>query len=154
MRKRTLQPVNVLLNSLFRNLGISDRIRLEALRRQWRTIFAGSLSLHTAPVELKASKLVIAVDSPAWLQHLKFLNKEILDKIASHHIRNIQFRLGSVHFDSERPIPDKKASLSDFRELTNDDRAAIDRAVSEIGDDELKNVIRQAMEKAARRKLK
>jgi hypothetical protein len=38
--------------------------------------------------------------------------------------------------------------------LTNDDRAAIDRAVSEIGDDELKDVIRQAMEKAARRKLK
>ena len=154
MRKRTLQPVNILLNSLFRNLGISDRIRLEALRRQWQTIFAGSLSMHTAPVELKASKLVIAVDSPAWLQHLKFMNKEILDKIASHDIRSIQFRLGSVRFDSERKIPDKKASLNDFRELTNDDKTAIDRAVSGIEDDELKDVIRQTMEKAARRKLK
>ena len=153
MRKRTLQPVNVLLNSLFRNLGISDRIRLEALRRQWQTIFAGPLSMHTAPVELKASKLVVAVDSPAWLQHLKFLNKEILDKIASHDIRSIQLRLGSVRVDSERQIPDKKASLADFRELTDDDRAAIDSAVSGIEDDELKDVIRQTMEKAARRKL-
>ncbi|MGO9378343.1 MAG: DUF721 domain-containing protein [Dissulfurispiraceae bacterium] len=154
MRKRTLQPVNVLLNSLFRDIGLADRMRLETLKRQWQKIFPGPVSIHTTPAELKESKLAISVDSPAWLQHLKYLNKEILEKIASHGIKSIQFRLGSIHFENERKIPEVKTSPDDFRELTNDDRADINRVISEIDDDELKDVIRQAMEKAASRKLK
>jgi hypothetical protein len=153
MRKQVLQPLNVLLDSMFRDLGISDRIRLEQLKRRWRKIFSGSLSMHTSPAELKENRLVIAVDSPAWLQHLKFLNKEILAKISAYGIKSIQFRLGSVRSDSELSTPTKEAAPDDFRELTSEEYDAINRVIAEIEDDELKALIGRAMEKAARRKM-
>ncbi len=154
MRKRSLQPVDVLLNSLFRDLGISERIRIEALKRQWRTIFAEPLSMHTAPVDLKGGKLVIAVDSPAWLQHLKFLKKEITDKLKPHGINLIQFRTGSIRINIERRIPDRKAMPEDFRELNADDIDRIDHTIGMIEDAELKEAVRSAMEKSAKRKLR
>jgi hypothetical protein len=152
MRKRSLLPVDILLNSLFRDLGISERIRIDALKRQWRTIFAEPLCMHTAPVDLKEGKLIIAVDSPAWLQHLKFLKKEITDKLRPHGIKVIQFRPGSVRIDNERSIPEKMAPPEAFRELTNDDISHIESTIEGIEDRELKVSIRQVMEKAARRK--
>jgi hypothetical protein len=109
--------------------------------------------MHTAPADIKEGKLVIAVDSPAWLQHLKFLKKELTDKLRPHGIKVIQFRLGSVRINSERQIPSKSAPPEAFRELTENDIARIDDTVDEIDDAELKEVIRQAMEKSARRKM-
>ena len=154
MRKQSLLPVDALLNSLFRDLGISERIRIETLRRKWCSIFAEPLSSHTAPADLKDGKLVIAVDSPAWLQHLKFLKREISDKLKAHGIKDIKLKLGSVHIDNEHQMPGKLASPEFFRELTDEDIARIDHTMSGIEDGELKDVIKQAMEKATRRKLR
>jgi len=154
MRKQSLLPVDVLLNSLFRDLGISERIRIETLRRKWFNIFADPLSSHTAPADLKDGKLVIAVDSPAWLQHLKFLKKELSEKLKPHGIKDIKLKLGSVHIDRECQMPGELAPPESFRELNDEDIARIDHAMARIEDGELKDVIKQAMEKAARRKLR
>lgn len=155
MRKRhtRLLPINGLLNTLFGDLGITERIKLDTLRRQWREIFSEPLSLHTAPTDLKDGILVIAVDSPTWLQHLKFLQKEILEKLKAHDIKDVKLKHGSVRFESSRKIHEKKAPPEAFRELTDQDNARIDRTVAEIGDDELKDAIRHAMEKSTRRKM-
>ncbi|HMK55905.1 MAG TPA: DUF721 domain-containing protein [Dissulfurispiraceae bacterium] len=152
MHKRSLQPVDVLLNSLFRNLGILDRIRLESLRRKWHSTFPGSLSIHTAPTELKENRLVISVDSPAWLQHIRFLQKEIVEKIAAHGITQVQFRLGRVRIDEKRKVGEKLAPPEAFRELTGEDVSRISQVVEDIDDAGLRDQIRQTMEKAARRK--
>jgi hypothetical protein len=154
MRKQSLLPVDSLLNSLFRDLGISERIRIETLRRKWHTIIAEPLSNHTAPADIKDGKLVIAVDSPAWLQHLKFLKKEIADKLKPHGVSDIRLKLGNVRIDSERQIPDNRALPESFRDLTDNDIDRINHAVAEIEDTELKDVIRHVMEKSARRKMR
>jgi hypothetical protein len=146
-------PVDALLNSLFWELGISERIQIEALKRQWHRIFAEPLSSHTAPADLKDGKLIIAVDSPAWLQHLKFLKKEISDKLRPHGIKDIRLKLGSVRIYSERQIPEKLAPPESFRALTDKDIDRIDHAVAEIEDTELRDVIRQTMKKSAQRKM-
>jgi predicted nucleic acid-binding Zn ribbon protein len=153
MRKRSLLPVNGLLDSLFQNLGISERIRIETLRRKWHTIIAEPLSNHTAPVDLKDGKLVIAVDSPAWLHHLKFLKKEMADKLKPHGVSDIRLKLGNVRIDSERQIPDNVALPESFRELTADEITRIDRTIEDIEDGELKDVIKHVMEKSMMRKM-
>jgi len=153
MRKRPLLPVDTLLNSLFRELGISERIRIEALKRQWCSIFADPISSHTAPADLKDGKLFIAVDSPAWLQHLKFLKKEMSDKLKPYGIKDIKLKLGSVRIDNKRQIPEKFAPPESFRELSDEDIVNIDHTVAGIENGELKAIIRQAMEKSARRKM-
>ncbi|HTZ19111.1 MAG TPA: DUF721 domain-containing protein [Dissulfurispiraceae bacterium] len=151
--KRSLLPVDVLLNSLFKDLGIAERIRIEAIKRQWRDIFAEPLSMHTAPSGLKEGKLIIAVDSPAWLQHLKFLQKEMIAKLKPFGIKAVQFRIGSVRSDYSRRIPERMAPPEAFRELTGDDLDRINKAVAGIDDVELKEAVRLAMEKSSRRKL-
>jgi hypothetical protein len=154
MRKQSLLPVDSLLNSLFRNLGISERILIETLRRKWHTIMAEPLSNHTAPADMKNGRLVIAVDSPAWLQHLKFLKKEIADKLKPHGVSDIRLKLGNVRIDNQRQITENLAPPESFRDLTNNDIDRINHAVAEIQDTELRDVIRQAMEKSARRKMR
>ena len=153
MRKHSLLPVDTLLNSLFQELGIFERIRIETLKRQWCSIFTEPLCSHTAPVDLKNEKLVIAVDSPAWLQHLKFLKREIADKLKPQGIKEIQLKLGSVHVDIERQVPENLAPPEAFRDLNDDDIARINHTMATIEDGELKDIIRQTMEKSARRKF-
>jgi predicted nucleic acid-binding Zn ribbon protein len=152
MRKRSLLPVNSLLDTLFQNLGISERIRIETLRRKWRTIITEPLSNHTAPTEIKDGKLVIAVDSPAWLHHLKFLKKEMADKLKPHGVTDIRLKIGNVRIDSERQIPDNVALPESFRELTGDEITCIDRTIEDIEDGELKDVIKHVIEKSMMRK--
>jgi len=109
--------------------------------------------MHTSPVELKGSKLVISVDSPAWLQHLKFLQKEIVEKMTAHGITQVQFRLGKIRLDKEHKVSDKMAPPEAFIELTEEEICRIAQIADDIEDSDLREVVRQTMEKAARRKL-
>ncbi len=152
MRKRSLLPLDSLLNSLFRDLGIAERMRIESLRRKWCDIFAEPLSIHTAPAELKNDILVIAVDSPAWLQHLKFLKKEMAQKLAGYGIKDIRFKLGRVYNDNLEKT--KEDPSQTFRELSVEDIARIEKTTSDVQDDELKDIIRSAMEKSAKRRFR
>jgi hypothetical protein len=137
---------------MYRNLGISERIKLDNLKRKWREMFDGPLAVHTLPVDIKEGLLTIAVDSPTWLHHLKFMKQEMIDKLKGHGVKDVRFRHGGVDFENERKIYEKKAQPEDFRELTSEDRYRIDETVDEIEDPELKESIRKAMEKSARRK--
>lgn len=152
MRKRALSQIDGLLNSLFKDLGISERIKVETLRRQWRNIFDEPLSMHTAPLDMKGGKLVIAVDSPAWLQHLKFLKSEMAGKLERYGIKAVQLKLGSVRAEENIRKQDRHASAEEFRSLTDDDLAYIKQTVAGIDDMELRESVRRAMERASSRK--
>jgi hypothetical protein len=152
-KRRPLQSINPLLDNMYRDLGISERIKLDNLKRQWSDMFEGPLALHTLPVDIKEGMCVIAVDSPTWLQHLKFMKKEMVEKLKDHGIKDVRFKHGGVDFTNEIKVYEKKAQPEDFMELTSEDRRVIDETVEKIEDPELKESIRKAMEKSARRKM-
>jgi hypothetical protein len=152
-KRRPLQPINPLLDNMFRDLGISERIKLDNLKRRWPDIFSGPLALHTLPVDIKDGMLTIAVDSPTWLQHLKFMKKEMIEKLAPFEVKDVKFRHGGVEFRNEIKVYEQKAQPEDFRELTAEDKRRIQQTVDEIDDPDLKESIRKAMEKSARRKM-
>jgi hypothetical protein len=133
-------------------MGISERIKLENLRRRWQDIFSEPMSMHTAPSDIKQGVLVIAVDSPTWLQHLKFMKKEIIGKLASHGITDVRFRHGNIKEVEQGKPFDNATPPEDFRELTSEDHYLIERTVEGVEDDELKDALKSIMEKAARRK--
>ena len=151
-RPRLLQSINPLLDSMFRDLGISERIKLDALYRQWCDIFSGPLADHTAPTDLKEGLLVIAVDSPAWLQHLKFLKKEIIAKLKAHGIKDVRFKHGTIRGDRDEGKSAKSPVSIIYRQLTSEEIKGIECAVTEIEDPELRDIIRQVLEKSAGRK--
>jgi hypothetical protein len=147
-----MQVVSPLLDSLYRDLGISERIKLDNIRRNWHDIFSGPLAEHTSPSDLKDGLLSIAVDSPAWLQHLKFLKKEILTKLKSHGVKDIRFKYGNIRQDRESGKSGKSQDEVIFREMTKEESSGIENALTEIEDAELQDAVRQVLEKSVRRK--
>jgi hypothetical protein len=154
MRKKTrhLQSINPVLDTIFRDLGISERIKLDTLSRRWSDIFSGPLAEHTGPLDLKEGMLVIAVDSPVWLQHLKFMKKDIIEKLKGHGVKDIKLKHGSIYRDKEGGKSAHKPEQPVYRKLTLRETESIDQAVTEIEDDELKAVIRSIFEKSVCRK--
>jgi hypothetical protein len=134
-----------LLKPLVRDLGIGDGVRLAQIKSQWHALFQKPLSHHMAPSVLSGDELLLSVDSPVWLQELKFYQAEIIKKLVPYQVKSVRFRLGRVpaaaNQEDEREVRKCKA-------LTACDRSFIEDSVSEIHDKELKETLQKTIAKA------
>jgi hypothetical protein len=140
-----MKTVGGLLSSLFKEIGIQDRIKLGLLQQQWKQIFSEPLSSHTYPAELNNAELTVNVDSPAWLQQLKFFKKEMSGKLSAYGIKDIKLRHGRIYKIREKQ---KDNSEPKAKTLSPADRQWIEETVSEINDSALKDQISSAIEKS------
>lgn len=145
-----MKKVGSLLSSVFRNLGIEDKIKLSSMQEEWHRLFNEPLSLHTYPVEIKDGELLINVDSPAWLGQLKFFKQDIIKKLNAYNISSVKFKHGRVY--QKRGPGGKGQGARDSKQPTNPlsdfDIEWINQTVSTISDYELKESIRKAIERA------
>lgn len=152
-----MQRGAALFLSLLRDLGLEDRYTVDALQREWSTLFGAPLSQHTCPVDLKEGELLINVDSPLWLQELKFFKGEMLKKLRPYAVRAVRFRHGSVYQARRRGTPSERTRMQQGgrpqpRLLDADDLAWIAQTTAAIRDEELKAALARAMEKALSRR--
>jgi hypothetical protein len=154
MGRSTLNPLAAVLSRLYASLGIEDRIALERLHASWSSLFGEPLASHTAPSDLAKGVLTIAVDSPSWLQQLRYLQKELLAKLAPFGIRELKLKRGRVY---RAALPDRmrddRAPLEGVT-LSDDERRAVQDAVAGIGDEELKELARAAMERSLKERYR
>lgn len=134
-----------LLKPLVRDLGIEDGIRLAQIKSHWQTLFQKPLSHHMSPSFLSGDELLLTVDSPVWLQELKFYQQDIIMKLALYEVKTVRFRLGRVNVDEKSESAREGEKV---KPLTADDRSFIEDTVSNIEDKELKEVVKKAMGKA------
>jgi predicted nucleic acid-binding Zn ribbon protein len=147
-----MRSAGSVLSSLFRNLGLEDRIRLEAIQKHWYTVFTEPLTLHACPVELKSGVLTIHVDSPAWLHQLQYLKNDIIAKLDAAEIHDIVLRRGHLPKKQQQPVHRDQERTS--RPLTKEETFWIEGLIDNITDEELKEEIRRAAAKAlSRRKV-
>lgn len=139
-----MKTAGSVLSYVFKNLGVEEKIRFESLKRQWHDIFGEPLSLHTFPVDIKDGELLINVDSPVWLQQLKFFKQDILKKLQAHAVREIKFRHGRVY--QSRFQKNSEPQTHATRHLTDSEINWIDHTVSSIDDADLKENIKKAIE--------
>ncbi|MFA5353354.1 MAG: DUF721 domain-containing protein, partial [Thermodesulfovibrionales bacterium] len=92
-------------------------MRLESLQADWNRIFGEPLSAHTCPVEIRDAELLVHVDSPAWLNQLKFFRDEMINKLRPYGIREIRFKRGSL-YQNRRAKKEDALPLPPRRELT------------------------------------
>ena len=154
-----MENAGSILASIFKNIGMEDSLTLSCLQREWASLFDEPLSLHIYPASLNNGILVINVDSPLWLQELKFFKQAILKKLESYRINTIDFRLGSANL-SRRNLTGKHYEMSTSEQtgrrekaLTEADAAWIDQTIAAVNDPGLKDSIRNVLEKALVRKL-
>jgi len=141
-----VKRVGALISPFLKGLGLEEAVRLERIKKEWAAIFREPLSLHMFPSSLKNGDLLIAVDSPVWLQQLSLFKAELMKNLRPFEVKEIRFRLGHIRKTSERktdePPPQKKLSLG------RDALREIDNTVAEVKDIELREGVRRAMEKS------
>ena len=142
-----MKTVGNLLPSLFKNLGIEDRIKLSDLQSSWNTLFNEPLSQHTHPVDLKDGVLVLNVDSPAWRGELKFFKDKIVENLRSYDIKDIRFKNGRVYKKKNIAADSKRNKVLEEknRPLTESEQAWIDETISNISDLELMENVKKAI---------
>jgi len=148
-----------ILASIFKNIGMEDSLTLSRLQREWATLFDEPLSLHIYPASLNNGVLVVNVDSPLWLQQLKFFKLAILKKFEGYRINTIDFRHGRTNPSRFK----RTGNLSDMnnceqtpqpeRTLDDADVEWIAQTLATVNDPGLQDSIRNVLEKALTRKL-
>lgn len=145
-----MKTVGSLLFSIYKDLGIEDKIRLSSIQEEWDNLFNEPLSLHTYPVDIKNGELTINVDSPAWLGQLKFFKQDIIKKLSAYSIKEVRFKHGRrYHKKGQRSRVNGRVDLErKSKPITDADLEWIDQTVSAIDDAELKESIRKVIEKS------
>lgn len=139
-----MKRADSLLAPLIKNLKLEDAVKLGRIKTGWADIFEKPVSLHMFPAILKEGELLINVDSPMWMQQLSFYKDKMADKLHGFGVKAVRLRLGNV-------MPwgkEKKGEEILHKPITTDDRSYIEKTVSPIHDEELRNGIKKAIEKS------
>jgi hypothetical protein len=140
-----VKRADVLLKPLIHELGIIDGIRLAQIKSHWHTLFQKPLAYHMSPATLSGNELLLNVDSPVWLQELKFFQGDIIKKLTPYQVRTVRFRLGRVNTIANQ---EGKESRLKGRPLTEHDRTFIENSVAEVLDSELRETLQKTIAKA------
>lgn len=141
-----MKSIGSLISSVFKDLGMEERVKLELMRKEWNNLFNGPLSVHTYPVELKDKELLINVDSPVWLGQLKFFKQDIIGKLHSYNIKEIRFKHGYVYSKAWSSVSSNNPTRYS-NAISDSDIRWIDQITTEIEDNELGEAIRKAIRK-------
>lgn len=78
---------------------LTDKGGVGQIRELWQGLLEDTAK-HSVPVSIRKGKLLVLVDSSAWLQHLTIKKREILKKLnqvpLSRPVKEICFRQGKV----------------------------------------------------------
>ncbi len=144
---RTIDKLAVTLGKILKARGLEARLHEYRIAIQWEQTVGPGIARHAMPQTLRGSKLVLTVDSPAWMQQLSLLKPEIIKKLnvtlGREAIRDITLKLGELT-PSDRNAPRFKPGSET---LTDDERARIERSVELIGDKDLRESVKRVLEK-------
>jgi hypothetical protein len=134
-----------LLLPLIRNLGIEDGIRLAEIHKNWYDLFKDPLASHMSPYNLSEGEILLTVDSPVWLQELNYYKVDIVKKLNPYGVKDVRFRLGRVSTKSKTGVHSQKSKV---KALTTEELFYIEKTISQINDEKLKETVQRAMKKA------
>ncbi|MGD0283840.1 MAG: DUF721 domain-containing protein [Dissulfurispiraceae bacterium] len=154
-----MQDTGSILACLFKNIGMEHRLTLACLQSEWTGLFDEPLSLHTCPANLNNGILTVNVDSPLWLQQLKFFKQAMLKKLNAYGITAIDFRHGRTNLslfsrDGKQSGKSNCAQTAQPEKTLDDaDVDWIEQTVAGVHDPLLQDRIRNVIEKALIRNL-
>jgi predicted nucleic acid-binding Zn ribbon protein len=78
-------PVHVgtSVERVLRHLGAPTSDALETVFGRWATLVGPKIAAHAAPIGVATGRLTVRADDPAWANQLRWLEQELLDRLAS-----------------------------------------------------------------------
>jgi hypothetical protein len=144
---RTIDKLSATIDKILKARGMQSRLPEYRISSQWAGTVGSAIARHAQPRTLRRGKLLLIVDSPAWLQQLSLMKPEIIGKLNSRlgaeTIRDITLKLGELA-SSPMQSPEREDPPA---VITQAEREMIDQSVHDVGDDELKEAIKRMIEK-------
>ena len=76
------QPLGKALDRVMRGLGAPEASGVHLVFDRWAEVVGEGLAARTRPLRIEGSRLVLAVDEPAMATHVRFLQAELLARLA------------------------------------------------------------------------
>ena len=76
------RPIGQSLDAVMRGLGAPEASGVHLVFDRWAEVVGEGLAARTRPLKIEGSHLVLAVDEPAIATHVKFLQAELLARLA------------------------------------------------------------------------
>jgi len=77
------------LHAALERLPDARRLADHAVWAHWEAVVGPTVARHARPVRLRAGLLVVAVDSPEWMQELQFLKHELRERLNARLGRHV-----------------------------------------------------------------
>ena len=117
---------------------------LYAVIKNWRNIVGPIIFKIAVPIKVKKETLIVGVKTHQWLQELSFSKETMLQKISKYSktITEVQFILRSEIKKKSYIKNENKKTKTDAnsRALTEKDISFIQHTVSDVKDNDLKNM--------------
>ena len=144
-KKRRPEHIGSILKQLFQDQKWENNIEASLPLLRWQEIVGSQLARQTQPEFLKDGVLQVRVENSVWLNHLRFLEEELRQKLneelPSLEIKELRFRQGTLDkIQSGSPSTDFQAASGYERDagprqsLSQEQR----RLLETISDPELK----------------
>jgi hypothetical protein len=149
---RTIDKLSAIIAKILKSRGMQSRLREYRISGQWARIVGPAIALHAQPSTLRGDRLMLIVDSPAWMQQLSLMRPEIIEKLnntlGAQTVREITLKLGEII----SPPMQSRAGEGAAREITAEERDRIELYVRDIADSEIREAMRRLIEKDLLRK--
>lgn len=93
------EHIGTVLDSLFKQEGIEEAIRVHRAVVDWDAIVGDAVSSHARAVYIEHGTLIVEVESSVWMHRLQMQESEMRARVNRHFgediIHQIRFRLGS-----------------------------------------------------------
>jgi hypothetical protein len=122
------------LKTFLREKGIEKGNSTSSLFSSWSDMVGPVLSEHTRIVDIAGNHLIVEVDHPGWFQTLRFIEKEIINKVNGKYpevdIKGLRMRFVSKESPEKSVAAEKKSSIEpsadDIKDNIKDNVKSID----------------------------
>jgi predicted nucleic acid-binding Zn ribbon protein len=100
-RDRDPNKIEQFLNSIFKSLGIADKIAEYQFVTRWSEIMGEDIAAKTRPEYIEGKTLVVRVCNSVWAQELSFRKNTILGRLKKavpelEKIEDVNFYVGDI----------------------------------------------------------
>lgn len=152
MRRRPpqtkIQKLGDVLQHILKDRNILSSSEKQRLQEIWTKAVGPQIAAQSSPDRQKKGILYVRVFSPVWMQQLHFLKGEIIENINRHmekdFIKNIFFSVGELPPASRRH-QDLVSFFPESFPLSDRDKEVIEKSISSVPDQELKEILKRVM---------
>jgi hypothetical protein len=139
------------LGSVLKKLELDGKLVELRVKAAWRDAVGDGIARRAVPTELERSTLHLTVESPAWENELRFVEKDVLFRVNQRY-RELTPGSGlspvkqlKMHRGVLPPLPPRPKPPEDAPVPTDDERRRVEARLTAVQDPELREAARELL---------